>query len=403
MRSVHEAIQHLIQPLHPLPVESISIVEAYGRILASDIAAKHSLPPFANSSMDGFAVIHDDLADLPTTLTVIEDIPAGHAPQKTVQRGEAARIMTGAPLPAGADTVIRVEDTDADERSPMPPPTVTINVGAAKGSNIRAVGEDVSNGEIVLKAGRRLRAADIGILAGLGYSAVSVRRRPKIAVLSTGDELLTPDEALAPGKIRDMNSYAIPALITALGGEAISLGIARDNEADVRAKFQQAIDTQADLIISSAGVSVGAFDVVKTVLASLGNLEFWKVNMRPGKPLTVGQLSGIPFLGLPGNPVSAMVTFMVFARPMMAVMLGQNPDMHTTRVRIGETINSDGRMTFARVQVRYEDGQAVAYTTGTQSSGAISSLVKADALLIIPADVKTLAAGDMADSWPLDL
>lgn len=402
MHSVEDAIQHLLKPLSLLAGESIAIQNAFGRILATDVVAQHDLPPFANSGMDGYALIHADLSHLPTTLTIIEDIPAGNAPTKTVKRGQAARIMTGAPLPSGADTVVPVELTGADRHHTALPDMVVIQQAVKLGSNIRHAGEDVMLGEVVLQAGRRLRAADIGVLAGLGYHHVEVRKRPKIVVLSTGNELLTPDQPLSAGKIRDMNGYTLPAMIAAFGGEAISLGIVQDTVDDVRKKFNQAIDHQPDIIVSSAGVSVGAFDVVKSTLEELGHLQFWKVNMRPGKPLTVGDIGGVPFLGLPGNPVSAMVTFMVFVRPMITKLLGQDPAMHTTTVFAGESMESDGRMTFARVRLVREDGKQIAYSTGTQSSGAISSLVKADALLIIPENVKHISVGQPVEVWPLD-
>ncbi len=403
MRTVQEAIQHLIAPLQQTSSENLPIQEVLGRVLAEDVIATHDLPPFANSSMDGYAIIHADLVSIPVTLTVIEDIPAGHHPMRTVQRGQAARIMTGAPIPHGADTVVPVEYTGNERHTPDVPTTVTIQRAVSYGSNIRAAGEDVKQGEVVLRAGRRLRAADIGILAGLGYSTANVHKRPVIAILSTGDELLTPEQPLQLGKIRDMNGYTLPALVQTFGGKALSLGIVRDTKEDVRQKFSEALEQNPDLIVSSAGVSVGAFDVVKAVLEEMGQLEFWKVNMRPGKPLTVGQIERVPFIGLPGNPVSAMVTFMVFVRPMIAKMLGQSTDMPTQNVIAGEIIESDGRMTFARVRLVHENGQTRAYLTGTQSSGAISSLVKADALLIIPAGTKRIEEGEIAQVWPLDI
>ncbi len=402
MQSVQDAIQHLINSLPVLDTETLPIQDTFGRILGVDVAAQHDLPPFANSSMDGYAVIHTDLASLPTTLQVIEDIPAGHLPRETIRYGQASRIMTGAPLPNGADTVVPIELTADQQNTPTLPPTITILEAVNYGSNIRQAGEDVQAGEAVLHTGRRLRAADIGILAGLGYSHIAVRNRPKVAILSTGDELLMPDQPLLPGKIRDMNGYTLSALVTACGGIPLSLGIARDTVDAVRQKFQEALAANVNLIISSAGVSVGAFDVVKTVLEELGKLEFWKVNMRPGKPLTVGHLDTVPYVGLPGNPVSAIITFMVFVRPMLATMLGQDPTIETITAITSEPIESDGRMTFARVRLERKNGQLIAYSTGTQSSGAISSLVKADALLIIPAGITHIDAGQPVEVWPLD-
>lgn len=402
MHSVEAAISQILAPIRPLSAEDIPINEALGRILAKPIYAGHNLPPFANSSMDGFAVIGSDVQAPPTTLKVIEDIPAGHDPQHTLKTGQAARIMTGAPLPPGADTVVPVEDTNLEEMTEALPSTVTIYTPIAPRSNIRVAGEDVQEGELILEAGKRLNAADLGILAGLGFGNIMVIRQPHIAVISTGDELLAPELPLSPGKIHDMNRFTIPAILKSLGAKAYFAGTARDHADDVRRKFQAAIHADVDLIVSSAGVSVGAFDVIKTVLEELGSIDFWRVNIRPGKPLTVGQLGGIPFIGLPGNPVSAMVTCLVFVRPIVAKMLGTDSKRNTIMVRLGETMESDGRMTFARVRLEAINGQQTAFSTGTQSSGAISSLVKADALLIIPEGKKRLEAGDMAECWPLD-
>lgn len=404
MLSVNDALQRILDKTTPLPAESVALQEALGRVLAHDIISAYDLPPFANSSMDGYAVIFEDVqsasSENPAVLSVIEEIPAGYAPSKTLQRGQAARIMTGAPVPTGTTAVVPVELTEDSngKRSEQ----VRIVQGVGPFDNIRPVGEDVKVGETILTQGRRLRPADLGVLAGLGFSAVSVIRRPRVAVISTGDELLTPDQPLAPGKIRDSNGYAIPAMISSLGAIPLRLGIARDQVEDVRSHFQAAIDQQADLILSSAGVSVGAFDVVKTVLNELGSADFWKVNMRPGKPLTFGEIAGKLFLGLPGNPVSALVTFMVFARPAIQKMMGLDADMAKQTARLGETMTSDGRTTFVRVRLARDNGELVAHTTGTQSSGAISSMVKADGLLVIPAGVREIQAGESAEVWLLD-
>lgn len=397
MLNVDDALERILATIHPLSAETVDLRAARGRILASNIHALHALPPFANSAMDGYAVIAADVEaaskTTPVRLAVIEDIPAGHAPQKSVTKGQAARIMTGAPMPAGADSVVPVEWTD-DPRHDTMPPEIGIFQSVAAGAHVRAAGEDIHAGENVLFAGRHLRAADIGVIAGLGYPTVQVIRRPRIAIFSTGDELVELGVPLTPGKIRDMNGYTLPAMITELGAEPLMLGIARDTVQDVREKLTAAIEQKADLIVSSAGVSVGAFDVVKTVLEEMGTVNFWQVNMRPGKPLTFGHVSGVPFLGLPGNPVSAMVTFDVFARPMICKMLTISPDTMLRVARLGEPMTSDGRMTFARVRLIQENGELVAYSTGTQSSGALSSMIKADGLLIIPAGITEVEKGD---------
>lgn len=394
MLSVDEALDRVLAGIKRLEVESIPIREARGRVLAEDVTSSQDLPPFDNSAMDGYAVIAADVQKPPVTLTVVEDIPAGKAPQKTLQSGQAARIMTGAPLPPGADSIVPVELTGADRHSDNAPEIVEILEAVERGAYVRSMGEDIKQGEVVLSAGHILRPADIGVMAGLGYSSVEMVRRPRVGILSTGDELLLPDQPLTPGKIRDMNTFTITALVEEYGGEPVPLGIARDTEQSVRDHLNQAVEQSCDLILSSAGVSVGAFDVVKTVLEEMGSVNFWKVNMRPGKPLTHGFVNGIPFLGLPGNPVSSMVSFEVFARPVIRKMLGLDWGMQTRTVRVGETLTSDGRMTFARVKLVEEDGDLVAYTTGTQSSGAISSMVKADGLLIIPAGITDVKPGD---------
>lgn len=401
MLSVEDALQIILRPIQRLSGERIPIAEAYGRVLATPVHAAHDLPPFNNSGVDGFAVIHTDIEQVPTTLAVVADIPAGYTHTVTLQPGQAVRIMTGANLPPGADTVVPVELTDASSGISELPAHVTIQQAMSIGANIRHQGEDIRAGDVVLQQHHKLRAADLGILAGLGNATVDVVRRPRVAVLSTGDELLQPQEPLVPGKIHDMNSYTLPALLERIGATPLRLGIARDTIDDVRDKLQYATAQAVDVVISSAGVSVGAFDVVRHVLNELGHLDVWKVNMRPGKPLTVGSVNGIPFIGLPGNPVSAMVTFMVFVRPAILKMQGLAGTRTTIAATAGETMSSDGRMTFARVQVEYENGHPVAYSTGTQSSGAISSLVRADALMIIPAGQTTVAAGSAVDLWPL--
>ncbi len=406
MLSVEEATQRILAQATVLATEYVPIMDALGRALAEDIQSAHNMPPFANSAMDGYAVIADDVQhsgpEKPVKLQVIEDIPAGHTPQQTVQAGQAARIMTGAPLPSGANAVVPVEITDDTRRNPQLPTQVGVFQPVESGANVRLPGEDIQAGAIVLRQGRRLRPADLGVLASLGIAGVPVVRRPRVAVISTGDELLTPDQPLEPGKIRDSNGYVIPALVMEAGGRLLQSRIARDNLADVRAAFQQALDQRADLLITTAGVSVGTYDVVRTVLEEFGQLDFWKVNMRPGKPLTFGHIGDTLFLGLPGNPVSAMVTFMVFVRPLLARMQGLDSKMHTRPVRLGEAMTSDGRMTFARVRLEREGGEWVAYATGTQSSGALSSMVKADGLLIIPAGTTQINVGQTLEVWPLD-
>lgn len=402
MLSVQEALQRILSHVDVLETEKVPIVKAAGRIMAEDILAPVDLPHFANSAMDGYAVRATDVEAVPVVLQVVEDIPAGHAPQVALKEGQAARIMTGAALPPMADAVVPVEATSEQQFRETAPATVEIEVTVKPYDYVRLVGEDVRSGEMVLQQGRRLRPVDVGMLAALGYTGVVVYRRPRVAVISTGDELLSLGQPLSPGKIRETNSHVLSAMIHELGGIPLTHGIARDSRDDVRAHFDAAVEQGADLVLSSAGVSVGAFDVVKSVLDEMGSVNFWKVNMRPGKPLTFGHVRDVLFVGLPGNPVSSVVTFMVFVRPILARMQRLNHQVKTRRVRLGETMSSDGRMTFVRVRLENEEGHLMAYSTGTQSSGALSSLVKADGLLIIPAGVQQVEQGDYLELWPLD-
>ncbi|MEP7285897.1 MAG: gephyrin-like molybdotransferase Glp [Chloroflexota bacterium] len=403
--SVDEALDLVLAAFTRLPAETIDIADGLGRVLAQDVRADIDLPPFANSSMDGYAVRADDIVGatqaVPVSLKVVVDIPAGTMPHIAIEAGQAARIMTGAPMPVGADAVVPVEQTDdrppglhSEDRLAAPPPAqIGIYQPSAAGDYVRPVGEDIQAGQVILREGRVLRAADLGVLAGLGMPHVQVIRRPKVAILSTGDELLTADAPLTPGKIRDTNGYTIPALVQQLGAQVIRLGIARDTVEDVRAHLQQAVDSGADLILSSAGVSVGVFDVVKSVIESLGAIGFWRVNMRPGKPLAFGNISGVPFLGLPGNPVSAMVSFDVFARPAILKLAGRSLQMATIEAELAEPLHSDGRRSYIRVTLERIEGRLVAHSTGNQSSGVLTSLVSADGLLIIPDGMTEVPAG----------
>jgi len=406
MLSVDEALENILSHFHPLQPEPVPIALALGRVLAQDIQAGLDLPPFDNSGMDGFAVRVEDVAfasrDHPVTLPVVADIPAGSAPTIHLQTGQAARILTGAPVPIGADAVVPVEDTD-HYLPPQPdenvrtdihvPREVAIYRAALPGEYIRRLGEDIRAGETVLKAGRLLRAADIGVAVALGYAEVMVFRRPVIAIISTGDELIEVDEPLEPGKIRDTNGYTITALAQKLGARAIRLGIARDRLDDVAAHFQRAVDIQADLIISTAGVSVGAYDVVKQAVEVNGALNFWKVNMRPGKPLVFGNIRNIPFFGLPGNPVSAMVTFDVFVRPALLRLCGRSSDTPLVYAELNEPMQGDGRRTYARVTLKRDGERLIASSTGNQGSNVLTSLVHADGLLIMPEGMTHAPAG----------
>ena len=399
MLSVAEARERILSHFQVTAEENIPLIECANRVLAMDVIAAYDLPLFDNSSMDGFAIRAIDshsAAVSSVTLNVVADIPAGSVPTVTLAQGQAARIMTGAQLPEGADAVIPVEDTDFNDRSAdtSAPKTVSFSRVVKVGENIRPRGMDLRAGEAVLQKGRRLKPQDLGLLAMLGVANVQVHKKPRVALLSSGDELLEVDAPLTAGKIHDSNSYALAALIENTGADILRLGVAKDTRESVEGLLQKAVDEHVDLIVSSAGVSVGAFDFVKEVIESNGKLDFWRVNMRPGKPLAFGEYLGTPFFGLPGNPVSAFVGFEIFVRPVLERLSGQLDRIRlTVKVRCAEEIESDGRESYLRAKIRNENGIHIATLTGHQGSGNLLSLVQADALLIIPAGVKCVPVG----------
>jgi molybdopterin molybdotransferase len=406
--SVDQARERILSHFQPVTTETLPLVGGVNRALAEDIVAANDLPPFDNSSMDGFAVRAEDVINaataLPRGLRVVADIPAGSYPTISLAPGEAARIMTGAPVPNGADAVVPVEDTNFDHRDAGAPAPDEVQVfkSAKSGANVRPRGLDIRAGQVVLYKGRVLKPQDLGLLAMLGFANVLVYCKPRVALFSSGDELLPVDAPLEDGKIRDSNSYMLAALIEDAGAKVIRLGVAKDNHESVRALIEKAVESNVDLILSSAGVSVGAFDFVKEVIESHGKLDFWRVNMRPGKPLAFGEYRNIPFIGLPGNPVSAFVGFEVFVRATIQWLGGAlSADRPTVRVRCEEQIDSDGRESYLRAQVRPagEDSGLVARLTGHQGSGNLYSLVQANALLIIPAGVKCVPAGQEVNAW----
>jgi molybdopterin molybdotransferase len=406
--SVDQARERILSHFQPVTTETLSLAGCANRVLAQDIVATNDLPPFDNSSMDGFAVRAADVIDAtsasPRSLRVVADIPAGSYPRISLAPGEAARIMTGAPIPDGADAVVPVEDTNFDNRDVGTPAPNNVQVFKAvkAGANRRPRGMDIQAGEVVLRKGRVLKPQDLGLLAMLGVASVLGYRKPRVALFSSGDELLPVDAPLEDGKIRDSNSYSLAALIEEAGADVVRLGVAKDSQDAVKALLDKAVELNVDLILSSAGVSVGAFDFVKQVIESNGKLDFWRVNMRPGKPLAFGEYQNIPFIGLPGNPVSAFIGFEVFVRPVIRRLSGSlNGSRPTVRVRCEEQIDSDGRESYLRAQVREdaEGGGFVARLTGHQGSGNLYSLVQANALLIIPAGVKCVPAGQEVDGW----
>ncbi len=383
-----------------LDTQYVPTPQALGRILASEITARENIPPAPTSSMDGYAVRVADVLHAtpkaPVVLDVIADVPAGVAPQCVVGQGQAARIMTGAPTPEGADAVVPVEHTNdawhAAEETPLPA-QVAVFQPVKSGENVRPVGESVRVGQTVLHTGQRLRPQELGLLIALGEANVPVFRQPRVAIIATGDELIDVHEPLTPGKVRNTNSYVLEGLARQCGAVPLRLAVARDTFADVRARFDEALAQQPDVVLSIGGVSMGTRDVVRAVVDELGAVELWRVNMRPGRPLAFGHVGNALFFGLPGNPVSAMVTFEVFVRPVLAKMQGRRLTPPTVIARLGEDMRSDGRRTYARVRLEREGDEWVAYSTGTQSSGVLLSMVQADGLLIIPEGTKEVSAG----------
>ena len=406
--SVDAARVLILQDLAAVDAEILPFDQACGRVLARDVISPLALPPFANSAMDGFAVIAADLQDAttehPVPLEVVAESAAGHVASFELQSGQAAAISTGAPLPAGADAVVPVEQVSVEGGTDGEPPTYRIQVAVTvdPGHHVRLAGQALAEGELVMPAGHRLRPPDIGMLASIGHTQVEVHRRARVALFSSGDELVEPGQVLAAGKIYDSNRYALAAAVQAMGAEAYRLPVAADSREDVRARLEEACAWEPDLILSSAGVSVGEHDHVRPVVQEAGELSFWRVNIRPGKPIAFGHYRGIPFLGLPGNPVSMLVTFELFVRPALAALMGLHEALYTVvDVRLREAVQSDGRESYLRGVVFHVENQLEAVLTGSQDSGILSSLVRANALLQIPAGVEQLAAGEQVRAYLL--
>lgn len=412
MLSVTEAQHAILADIRPLPPETVDLPDALGRVLAEDVQSDIDLPPFDNSSMDGYAVhaadVIDAAPDRVVRLPVIADVPAGHPIDLVVPDGAAVRITTGAMLPRGVNAVVPVEDTDDGARGASRlPESIGIRRRVEAGAFVRYAGDDVKRGAQVLRAGAVIRPAEIALMAAVGHTRVRVHRRPRVAVLSTGDELVEPDQTPGPGQIRDVNASAVAALVVQYGGQPVRLGVARDDFDGVTAKLESAIGQGADVIVASAGVSVGAYDLVKDVVSAHGSINLWRVRMRPGKPLAFGHYRNVPFFGLPGNPVSAMLTFEQFVRPVLQVMAGFSQWRKTTiTVTLQEAVDSDGRETYARAWIERDGERWVARLSGGQGSNVLSSLARANALVIVPDGVTRLPPGAEAQAQlliPFDL
>jgi len=405
---IHDAMARVIADIRPLDTERVALQYAFGRTLAAQVTSPIDQPPWDNSAMDGYAVRGEDVVsaseERPVELTVLEHIAAGAFPSLPVSAGQATRIMTGAPLPQGADCVIRIEHTSEANGK------VVIRDDLDAGRNVRKQGEDIRAGAAVMAPGRVLRAGEIGALATVGCAEVEVYRRPEVAILSTGDELVDLgafDEVVAGRRIANSNSYALAAAVQATGAIARVLGIARDEPEDLRRYLQRAAG--ADALVTTAGASVGDHDIVKVVLDELDfRRGFWRVRMRPGSPFSFGWLTlegrPLPVFGLPGNPVSALVTFELFVRPALRRMQGR-ADVYgpVIRVRAGTDIPSKAGLThFLRVRLfPQQDGVPEARLTGEQGSGMVTSMAEADALLVVPEQRDGLAEGELA--WALRL
>ncbi len=404
MMSVEEALARMLADIQALPTTQVPLPEALELVLAQDIVAQEDIPPFSNSAMDGFALLSSDSqphAGQSPRLRVTGGVAAGYVADQSVTEGTAMRIMTGAPVPPGADTVIQVELT----RSAGPQSDwVEIMQAVPPGNNIRPSGEDMRKEQTVLHKGNAIGAWEIGVLATLGWANVPVIRRPHVAILGTGDEVIDVNEPLRPGKIRNSNSYLLEAAVRLAGAIPHRLGVARDTIESLREKFTEAI--QHDLIITSGGVSVGDFDLVKDIMTEQGHVDFWRINMRPGKPVAFGSIGKVPLLGLPGNPVSAAVTFELFGRPVIRKMLG-----HTRLQRPQvDVVVEDGidervmRRHYVRAWVEWRDGRFIARTTGNQGSHITTSLLHANALIIVPEGGVQVQPGESAKAimltWP---
>lgn len=398
--SVEEASERILAGIRPLGSEHVALRDTLGRVLALDAVSPIEHPPWDNSSMDGYAVHSTDVAsasaETPVALPVAETVRAGQRPIRALAAGTAVRVMTGAPVPDGADTVIRVEDTDGGE--------VRVSIRDARdiGRNVRPRGEDLQVGSIAVAGGTVVGPAQLGVLASIGCATVEVRRRPRVTILTSGDELVDVDQfdtVRRGDRIISSNGYTVSAAATLAGADVVDLGIVPDDPQIYAERLSAALDS--DLVITTGGVSVGAFDFTKDVIRSLGaDLQLWRVLMRPGAPLGFGTVRGVPWLGLPGNPVSAMVTFELFARPVIRRLRGEREVFsHPIRVRVRDGVSIGAPLThFMRVVVTWDDGEPWAKLTGPQGSGLLTSMSLANALLIVPPDRPIVRAGETASA-----
>ena len=413
MLSVEEALERILGFFDVLPPEHKPILEAQGQVLAQDVVGRFDIPPADNSAMDGYAVqaasVEGATRGSPCVLKVVGTVAAGQIPHQNVTPDTAVRIMTGASVPEGSDAVVPFEDTDeAESRSSSNGPSeIAVYNEVARGENVRPAGQDISMGDLAIAAGTELWSPHIGVLASLGYDEVTVVRRPVAAILATGDELIEPSEEHRPGRIYNSNSYGLAAAVRRAGGIPMMLGIARDHLDSIQGKLQEGL--RSDMLITSAGVSKGDYDIVKDVLSQQGEIHFWSVRMRPAKPLAFGVMNGtgdqaVPHLGLPGNPVSALVAFEQFGRPAIHKMLGKGVRPRPTVEAVLEEpiYNTDGRRVYARAIVTKRNGTYYAKLTGHQSSNLLTSMSRANGLAICPEDLPLKEAGEVVTVQMLD-
>jgi molybdopterin molybdotransferase len=419
MISVEEALEKILKEVDPLAEETVPILDSLGQVLAEDIKSDINVPPLDNAAMDGYAVRSKDTEGAseksPRILRVIDTVMAGSISKLRVVDGTAIRIMTGAPVPEGADSVIQFEKTDEEQRKASAADRAVTEIGILckieSGKNIRQAGEDIARGAVALKKGTVIRPAEIGLLASLGRSRVKVIRRPVVAVLATGDELVEIDQPLPEGKIYNSNTYSVASLVSRYGGLPRILGIALDREDSLIGKLHQGLG--ADMLLTIGGVSMGDYDMVKDILAREGEMVFWKVRMKPGKPLAFGRLKAvdkkgrtkiIPHFGLPGNPVSCMVSFEMFVRPALLKMMGKkNLTKPAVEAIMEDSItNTEGRRIYDRAIVERRNGRYYARLTGSQSSGILTSMSRANGLVIIPEDRKAVDKGEVVQALMLD-
>jgi len=392
MIQVQEALDTILAKINFKGVEKVPLEQALGRVLAEDVVSRINNPPMDNSAMDGYALIAEDIQSAtpenPVKLEMVEEIAAGYTAKGVLQPGQAMRIMTGAPIPAGANAVLMQEDTKKDGK------IIFCEDKADVEENIRKAGEDVKIGEVVLKKGIPLSPAHIGMLAVVGRSQIAVSQRPIVAILSTGDEILELDETPEGPQIFNSNGHMLAAQIKSAGGLPVYLGIAKDTEKDLMEKFEWAL--QADIVVSSGGVSVGDYDLVKSSLQKMGqDMLFWKVAMKPGKPLAFGRIGETPIFGLPGNPVSSFVSFEQFVRPSLKKALGCSDLSHkTVKAKLTRTIKKKpGRLHFLSAVVSWTDGEYTVTPAGEQGSGILKSASNANGLLIFPLEADEIKQG----------